>query len=89
MNPSVMGFSLRCLSAFIGSVSVALSISVAVAAQVAPQPSGSGSGSQGSPAATSKPRVQQTRESVPTRDDAVPRRLLASFNFEENDEFPK
>ncbi len=89
MNPPVMGFSLRCLSAFIGSVSVALSISVAVAAQVAPQPSGSGSGPQGSPAATSKPRVQQTRESVPTRDDAVPRRLLASFDFEENDEFPK
>ena len=60
------------------AVGALLSFAAAAAAPV--------SASRPEPAA---PPTQPTRESVATRDDGVPRRLIAKFDFEENAVFPK
>lgn len=89
MKRSVMGFPLRRFHAFLGGMCATLSVALAAFAQVPARPESPGGSPQGATADAVATRAQKTRESLPTRDDAVPRRLLARFDFEENSEFPK
>lgn len=62
--------------------SLALGVAVAASTAVASP--------QARPAAPNTPPAStKTRESIATRDDGVPRRLVARFDFEENAVFPK
>ena len=62
-------------------VAAALSLCTATSALAQDAPPAGGRGSAGG--------VTKTRESVQTRDDGVPRRLLAKFDFEDNAIFPR